>query len=77
MARQRAPRLPSSLAYRVHITLIHWGGDTRLAAAGYAFYVALAELCESSYGRAVLSVWGSRRARRAPKPLFPRLQQRM
>jgi uncharacterized protein len=38
-------------------TLIHWGGYTGLAAAACAFYLALAELCESSYGRAVFPVW--------------------
>ena len=38
-------------------TLMHWGGYTGLAAAACAFYLALAELCESSYGRAVLPVW--------------------
>jgi succinate-acetate transporter protein len=43
--------------YGAHITLIHWGGYFGLAAAAGAFYLALAELCESSYGRAVLPVW--------------------
>ena len=43
--------------YGAHTTLIHWGGYTGLAAAACAFYLALAELCESSYGRAVLPVW--------------------
>jgi uncharacterized protein len=43
--------------YGAHTTLIHSGGDTGLAAAACAFYLALAELCESSYGRAVLPVW--------------------
>lgn len=38
-------------------TLIHWGGYLGLAAAACAFYLALAELCEVSYGRAVLPVW--------------------
>jgi uncharacterized protein len=43
--------------YGAHTTLIHWGGYTGLAAAACAFYLALAELCESSYGRALLPVW--------------------
>ena len=43
--------------YGAHTTLIHWGGYTGLAAAACAFYLALAELCQSSYGRAVLPVW--------------------
>jgi uncharacterized protein len=43
--------------YGAHTTMIHWGGYTGLAAAACAFYLALAELCESSYGRAVLPVW--------------------
>jgi succinate-acetate transporter protein len=38
-------------------TLIHWGGYFGLAAAACAFYLALAELCEFSYHRAVLPVW--------------------
>jgi uncharacterized protein len=40
-----------------HTTLIHWGGYTGLAAAACAFYLALAELWESSYGRATLPIW--------------------
>ena len=43
--------------YGAHSTLIHWGGYTGLAAAGLAFYLAFAELCESSYHRAVLPIW--------------------
>jgi len=43
--------------YGDHTTLIHWGGYTGLAAAACAFYLALAELCEFSYDRAVLPVW--------------------
>ena len=43
--------------YGAHTTLIHWGGYTGLAAAACAFYLALAELCEFSYGRAMLPVW--------------------
>ena len=43
--------------YGANTTLIHWGGYTGLAAAALAFYLALAELCESSYGRAVLPIW--------------------
>ena len=43
--------------YGAHITMLHWGGYCGLAAAACAFYLALAELCEFSYGRAVLPVW--------------------
>ena len=43
--------------YGANTTLIHWGGYFGLAAAACAFYLALAELCEFSYGRAVLPVW--------------------
>ena len=43
--------------YGAHSRLIHWGGYTGLAAAACAFYLALAELCESSYGRAVFPIW--------------------
>ena len=43
--------------YGADTTLIHWGGYGGLAAAACAFYLALAELCESSYGRAVCPVW--------------------
>jgi uncharacterized protein len=43
--------------YGAHTTLIHWGGYLGLAAAACAFYLALAELCEFSYGRPVLPVW--------------------
>jgi succinate-acetate transporter protein len=43
--------------YGANITMLHWGGYCGLAAAACAFYLALAELCESSYGRAVLPVW--------------------
>jgi uncharacterized protein len=43
--------------YGAHLTLIHWGGYLGLAAAACAFYLALAELCEFSYGRAVIPVW--------------------
>lgn len=43
--------------YGAHTTLTHWGGYFGLAAAACAFYVALAELCEVSYGRAVVPVW--------------------
>ena len=43
--------------YGAHTTLIHWGGYLGLAAAACAFYLALAELCEFSYGRSVLPVW--------------------
>ncbi len=43
--------------YGAHTTLIHWGGYTGLAATACAFYLALAELCESSYGRPVFPIW--------------------
>ncbi len=43
--------------YGAHTTLIHWGGYLGLAAAACAFYLALAELCEFSYGRSMLPVW--------------------
>jgi uncharacterized protein len=43
--------------YGGHTTLIHIGGYTGIVAAGLAFYLALAELCEFSYGRTVLPVW--------------------
>ena len=43
--------------YGAHTTLIHWGGYFGLVAAACAFYLALAELCEFSYGRPVLPVW--------------------
>lgn len=43
--------------YGAHTTMIHWGGYTGLAAAACAFYLALAELCEFTYGRAVFPIW--------------------
>jgi len=43
--------------YGAHTTLIHWGGYVGLAATACIFYMALAELCEISYGRSVLPVW--------------------
>jgi uncharacterized protein len=43
--------------YGAHTNLVHWGGYFGLAAAACAFYLALAELCEFSYHRAVLPVW--------------------
>jgi len=43
--------------YGAHTNLIHWGGYLGLAAAACAFYLALAELCEVSYGRVVVPVW--------------------
>jgi succinate-acetate transporter protein len=43
--------------YGGHTTLIHIGGYTGIVAAVLAFYLALAELCEFSYGRTVLPVW--------------------
>jgi succinate-acetate transporter protein len=43
--------------YGAHTTLIHWGGFVGLAATACIFYMALAELCETSYGRVVLPVW--------------------
>jgi hypothetical protein len=33
------------------------GAESWILAAGLAFYLALAELCEFSYGRTVLPVW--------------------
>jgi uncharacterized protein len=43
--------------YGAHSTLIQIGGYTGILAAGLAFYLALAELCEFSYGRSILPVW--------------------
>jgi uncharacterized protein len=43
--------------YGHHLTMIHWGGYLGLAAAACAFYLALAELSEFSYGRAVFPLW--------------------
>jgi len=43
--------------YGANTTLIHWGGYTGIAAAFCAFYLALAELCEFSYGRSILPLW--------------------
>jgi len=43
--------------YGAHTTLIHWGGYVGLAATACIFYMALAELCEISYGRIVFPVW--------------------
>jgi succinate-acetate transporter protein len=43
--------------YGGHAYLIKIGGITGIVAAALAFYLALAELCEYSYGRAVLPVW--------------------
>ncbi|MGZ4325215.1 MAG: acetate uptake transporter [Solirubrobacteraceae bacterium] len=40
--------------YGAHTTLIHWGGYVGLVATACIFYMALAELCEISYGRVVL-----------------------
>ena len=50
-------------------TLIHWGGYTGLAAAACAFYLALAEPCESSYSRAVSlsGLWPGADTRDHPK----------
>jgi uncharacterized protein len=42
--------------YGAHTSLIHIGGVTGIVAAALAFYLALAELCEYSYGREVLPV---------------------
>ena len=36
--------------------MIHWGGYLGLAAAACAFYLALSELCEVSYERAIFPV---------------------
>jgi succinate-acetate transporter protein len=43
--------------YGHHTTLIHWGGYLGLATAALAGYLACAEVCEASYGRAVLPTW--------------------
>lgn len=43
--------------YGGHANLIKAGGITGIVAAALAFYLALAELCEYSYGRVVLPVW--------------------
>jgi succinate-acetate transporter protein len=43
--------------YGANTTMIHWGGYFGLGAAACVFYMALANLCEISYGRAVLPVW--------------------
>ena len=43
--------------YGAHTTLIHWGGYIGLAATACIFYMALAELCEISYGRVVFPLW--------------------
>jgi succinate-acetate transporter protein len=40
--------------YGAHTTLIYWGGYVGLVATACIFYMALAELCEISYGRVVL-----------------------
>jgi hypothetical protein len=40
--------------YGANTTVIHWGGYFGLAAAACVFYMALAELCEITYGRVVL-----------------------
>ena len=42
--------------YGAHPTLIEWGGYLGLAAAGCAFYLALSELCEIAYERAIFPV---------------------
>jgi succinate-acetate transporter protein len=39
-----------------HPTLIQWGGYLGLAGAGCAFYLALSELCETAYERAIFPV---------------------
>jgi uncharacterized protein len=43
--------------YGAHAGLIKVGGYTGILVAAIATYLALAELCEFSYGRAVLPVW--------------------
>jgi uncharacterized protein len=42
--------------YGAHPTWIHWGGYLGLAAAGCAFYLAVSELCEAVYERAIFPV---------------------
>ena len=48
---------PRRRQLRAEQRLIHWAGYGGLAAAACAFYLALAELSDSSYGRAVVPVW--------------------
>jgi len=43
--------------YGAHTTLTHWGGYLGLATAALAGYLCCAEVCEASYGRAILPVW--------------------
>jgi succinate-acetate transporter protein len=43
--------------YGAHTTVLHWGGYLGLVTAGLAGYLACAEVCEASYGRAVLPVY--------------------
>jgi uncharacterized protein len=43
--------------YGAHASMIQWGGYLGLAAAGCAFYLALSELCEVAYDRAIFPVW--------------------
>jgi succinate-acetate transporter protein len=42
--------------YGAHATLIHWGGYLGLVGAAGAFYLALSELCEVSYERAIFPI---------------------
>jgi uncharacterized protein len=43
--------------YGHDITLIHWGGYLGLLTAGLAGYLALAEVCEASYGHGIFPLW--------------------
>ncbi len=43
--------------YGGHATIVHWGGYLGLVTAAVAGYLACAEVCEASYGRAVLPLW--------------------
>ena len=43
--------------FAAHTTSSHWGGYTGLAAAACAVCLALADLCESSFGRTVFPIW--------------------
>jgi len=43
--------------YYAKTGLVHWGGYLGLITAALAAYLSCAEVCEASYGRAVLPVW--------------------
>ena len=48
--------------YGGHATIVHWGGYLGLVVAALAGYIACAEVCEATYGRAVLPLWPLTRA---------------